>query len=112
MKKFLILFLISFFLFSCDLVRTYKVNYEVSGTAEDVTVSYINGSGDIINHNIILPWSKTVDVAYGNKVGISTGNIDGIGYMTVKVTYEGQFGLVHAEEATHNKSIVLYGEFR
>jgi len=56
----LVILVLAFALFSRGCYCTSKVKYVVSGTAENVQISYTNGSNDVKKSSkSVLPWKKT-----------------------------------------------------
>ena len=76
MKKIILLFPV-LLLISCEFNKSYHVKYEVTGTAENVIIRYLNeyeescsDSGDI------LPWTYSFDSHSGESVSVSASFAD------------------------------------
>ena len=88
--KYILLCIISLFLFSCEsLVK--EVKYEITGDAHSVSLTYANASeGTEQRSNIALPGTITFKSRPGNFLYMSAQNQGESGCVTVKIYVDGK----------------------
>lgn len=85
--------LITLVLLTCSACATsqksYRVTYEVGGTAKSVNLTYTNESGGTEQRNADLPWSKTFSARDGDFLYISAQDQGGSGDVVAYIILNG-----------------------
>ena len=70
MKKIILLFPV-LLLISCEINKSYHIKYEVTGTADNVSIQYLNEYEELCSiSGDILPWTYSFDSRSGETVSV------------------------------------------
>ncbi|MBF9018410.1 MULTISPECIES: MmpS family transport accessory protein [unclassified Oceanispirochaeta] len=91
MKKLMILLCLSIILFAgCDILTPPQVEYEISGTATSVNITYSNASeGTSQVSDVSVPWTYSFESTTGNFLYVSAQNQNDSGSLTATIYVDG-----------------------